>query len=209
MHGAYENIVKDFAIKGRITMDDNALGLYKKGFASVQTADGSYLFAADHTTIGGKTVSNLGTAVLSETSLNTGIIALREQKDQAGVVRGNPVRTLLVPPALYKTACEIVDSELISGTGNNDINVYSSKYGIYVACSERLGAAADGTYGSDTAWFLIGENAAPTRWVRQGVQTALVPWQYSQNNSYTYKGEFREVVGSTDYVGVWASNGTV
>lgn len=204
MHSVYENMVKDMGTKARITQDEEGLSIYKGGFDTYTTADGSYIFATDHTTISGDTVNNLGTAALSETSLNDAIISLMEQKDQAGVVRGNTPKCLLVPPALFKTACEIVDSELRSGTANNDMNIYSSKYGIYIATSNRLGAVAGG---SDTAWFLIGDNAAPKRYVRQGIITDLVDYKYQRNNSYIYKGEFREVVGATDYVGLYGNTG--
>jgi len=206
MHGVYENMVRDFGLKAKITQDENALSLYKDGFDTFQTADGSYVFATDHTTISGDTVSNLGTAVFSDDAVNDAIIDLMEQKDQAGVVRGNVPKCLLVPPALFKTACEVLDSTLRAGTADNDMNVFSNKYNIYIAVSNRLGAAAGG---SDTAWFLIGENAAPKRYVRQGIVTDLVDYKFQRNNAYIYKGEFREVVGVTDYCGLWGSNGTV
>jgi phage major head subunit gpT-like protein len=138
--------------------------------------------------------------------LNSAIVALYEQKDQAGIVVGSTPQTLLVPPALFKTACEIVESELRSGTADNDMNVYSSKYGINVATSNRLGAAAGG---SDTAWFLLGRNHSVTRWVRQGIVTDLVDYKFQRNNNYIYKANFREIVGAMDYVGIVGSDGTV
>jgi len=144
--------------------------------------------------------------VFSEANFNTAIVGLVEQKDQAGVVMGQMPETLFVPPKLFKTACEVLKSELRSGTADNDINVYSSQYGINIATSNRLGLVAGG---SDTAWFLLGRNHSVTRYVRAGVATDLIPYQYQRNNVYIYKGEFREVVGAQDYAGFYGSDGTV
>ena len=117
---------------------------------------------------------------------------------------GNMPAVLLVPPALFKTSSEITDSELRSGTADNDMNVYSSKYGITVATSNRLGAAAGG---SDTAWFLLSNNHSFMRFVRQGIVTDLVDYKYTKNNVYVYKGEFRESVGAMNYAGAVGSTG--
>ena len=204
MHSSYEKMTKDFGQKARITRDDNAMKLYRDAFTTTLTADGATLISDSHTTISGATVDNKLTAALTETSLNDAIVSLIEQKDQAGVVSGGMPQTLFVPPALFKLASEITESELRSGTGDNDSNVYSTKYGIEVATSNRLGAASGG---SDTAWFLLGTNHSIGRWVRQSVETSLVDWRLQRNNNYIYKGEFREVVGARDYVGIVGSTG--
>lgn len=204
-HGVYEKMVKDMAATGRITRDTNAFAIFRNAFTTALTNDGVALIEDAHVTLGGQTVDNeLAAATLSETVLNNLVVALVEQKAQDGTVRGQMPKTLLVPPKLFKLASEICDSELRSGTGNNDMNVYSSKYGINVATTPYIGAAAGG---SDTAYFLLGTNHSITRWVRQGVQTELVDWKYQRNNNYIYKGEFRETVGAMDYTGIVGSLG--
>lgn len=204
MHGAYEKMVKDFAEKGRITKNTNAFAVYRNAFTTTLTADGVALISASHVTISGETVSNLITGALTESTLNDGIVALSEMKSQDGVVIGGGANALLVPQKLYKKACEIVKSERRSDTANNDTNVYSSAYDIKVYTSPYLGAAAGG---SDTAWFLLGRNHSVTRWVRQGIELTLVPWQNQRNNNYIYKGSFREVVGAYDYAGIVGATG--
>ncbi len=198
--------VTDMARKGRMTRDKNAFAVYRNAFTTALTADGAALVSDSHTTLGGFTVDNKMTAALSESSLNDAIVMLVEQLSQDGVISGSMPKTLVVPPKLFKLACEITESELRSGTGNNDENVYSTKYNIEVAMSPWLGAAAGG---SDTAWFLIGDNHTITRWVRQDMKTDIVDYKYQRNNNYIYKGEYREVVGAMDYVGVVGSDGTV
>lgn len=204
MHGAYEKMTRDFAMKGRATRDHVAFAIFRNAFTTATTADGIALVSASHTNINGDTIDNHMTAVLSETSLNDAIKILVEQKDQAGVVMGSMPKTLLVPPALFKTATEICESELRSGTGDNDTNVYSSKYGINVVTSNRIGAASGG---SDTAWFLLGRNHSITRWVRQDIITDLIDYKYQRNNNYIYKAFYREMTGALDYVGIVGSTG--
>jgi phage major head subunit gpT-like protein len=204
MHGSYEKMVRDFAMKGVATRDHYAFAVFRNAFTTATTADGVALVSDSHTNLNGDTIDNEITAALSETSLNTAIQMLVEQKDQAGVVMGNMPETLLVPPALFKLACEICESEMKSGSADNDMNVYSSKYMINVATSNRLGAASGG---SDTAWFLLGRNHSITRWVRQGIQTDLVDYKFQRNNNYIYKAAYREVTGALDYCGIIGSTG--
>jgi phage major head subunit gpT-like protein len=205
-HGVYEKMVRDMGETGRITRDMNAFGLYRGAFTTTLTADGKALVADDHVTQSGATIDNriASNPVLAEASLNTGIIMMVEQKAEDGTVRGQMPEVLLVPPALFKLACEITESELRSGTANNDMNVYSVKYGITVATSPYLGAAAGG---SDTAWFLLGRNHSVTRWVRQGIVTDLVDYKFQRNNNYIYKASFREALGAYNYTGVVGSTG--
>ena len=205
-HGSYEKMIKNFARRARTTRDKNAFAVFRGAFTTTLTADGATLCSDTHTTISGHTVDNKLTAVLAEASLNTAITAMLEQKSQDGEIDGHVPAVLLVPSSLYKLACEITESQLRSGTANNDMNVYSDKYGIQVYTSPYLGAAAGG---SDTAWFLLSSTHSITRWVRQAVSTDLVGPEYSKNDVYAYKGRFREVVGAMSYEGVVGSDGTV
>lgn len=205
MHGVWARAVADMAIKARISQDDNAFALFRGAFTTTLTADGVSLVNAAHPLIGGGTQSNIVTGALSPTTLNNAIVSLRQQKDQAGVIMGNVPTILLVPSALYKHAIEITDSALIADSGNNNLNVFRSAYGITVYTSPYLDAVAGG---SDTAWFLMSRNHSVTRLLRQGLETALRPWQMSNNRSYLYQANFREAVFVPDYIGVVGSLGT-
>jgi len=205
-HGAYERMVESFARRARTTRDKNAFAIFRNGFnGTFTTSDGVALFSDSHVSMSGQTVDNKLTAALSESSLNDAIVALSEMKSQDGEIDGFMPRTLLVPMKLFKTACEIVDSELRQGTADNDMNVYSSKYDIFIKTTPYLGAAAGG---SDTAWFLIGEDSSITRWVRQPIETDFVNYKHQRNNVYIYKGSYRECVGAMSYEGVIGSDGT-
>lgn len=203
MHGVWAKDVADFAAKARDTQDFTAFGLFRNGFTTALTADGQAIFST-HTLIGGGTQSNAGTLALTPTSLNVAIVNMMEQKDQSGVIKGSSPRTLLVPPALWKKALEITDSALIADSGNNNVNVYRSALGITVWTSHWLGAAAGG---SDTAWFLLAREHGFTRLIRQGLETALTDWRYSNNLSYRYQANFRENYFCADYAGAYGSTG--
>ena len=205
MHGVYAKMVEDFLMTARATQDQNAFSLFNGAFTTSLTADGNAI-CSTHTLIGGGTVVNNTTSALSTTSLNTAIVALRQQKNQAGVALGNTPNVLLVPSALFKKATEILDSALMADTANNNINVYRSAYGITLYTSIWLDASQGG---SDTAWFLMSKNHAVTRTIRQGVQAVLTDWSYSNNRTYKYQANFREVVDCIDYVGIYGSTGTV
>lgn len=204
MHGVWAEEVRQLALMARVTQDQNAFKIFRDGFTTMLTADGVAFFSASHVLIGGGTTSNLISGALSTTTLNNGIVALREQVNQAGVILGGVPTILLVPPKLFKLAIEITESALISDTGNNAINVYRSAFGITVYSSPWLGAAGGG---SDTAWFLMTPYHSVTRYLRQGIETALRPWQYSNNRNYFYQANFREEVYVPDYSGSVGSTG--
>ncbi len=204
MHGVWSKAVADFATVARVTQDDNAFKLLRDGFTTALTADGSAIFST-HTLIGGGTQSNTGTGALTVDNLNVGIINLRQQKNQAGVILGNVPSILLVPSYLFKKAIEITESALIADSADNNLNVYRSAYGMRVMTSPWLDNVAGG---SDTAWYLFSKNHSVSRLVRQGIQTALRDWSYSNNRTYFYQANFREAVFCFDYVGSYASTGT-
>ena len=198
-HSSYEKMIESFARRARTTRDKNAFALFRAP-TSVTTSDGVGFASASHLNLNGDTVSNLNTtAALTESTLNNAIVDLLEMKAQDGELDGFTPATLLVPPALFKTACEITKSELRAGTANNDVNVFSSQYGINVATTQFMSAAAGG---SDTTWYLLSDNHSVMRFVREGVSTDLVDYIYSDNDVYTYKGRFREVVGPMSYEGI-------
>lgn len=207
MHGVWAADVQDFAIKAKDTQDFNAFRLFRNGFTTELTADGVSIFNAAHPLIGGGTQSNVLTGVgsaLSPTSLNSAIVSLMEQRDQSGVIRGSSPAVLLVPPALWKHAREITDSALIADSGQNNVNVFRSALGITVWTSHWLGAVAGG---SDTAWFLLAKRHGFTRLIRQGLETALTDWRYSNNLTYRYQANFREEVFCADYAGSVGATG--
>lgn len=208
MHGVWAENVKEFARAARATQDNAAFALFRNAFSTASsptlTADAVSLINSSHSLINGQTTSNSVSGALNSSNLNSGIVKLREQVNQAGVILGGVPAILLVPAALFKTAIELTESALISDSANNALNVYRSAYGFKVLTSPYLGAAAGG---SDSAWFLLTRNHSVSRLVRQGLQTALTDWSYSDNRSYTYQANYRENYFVPDYSGIVGSTG--
>lgn len=206
-HSSIGAMMREFGEMARITQDDHAMSLWRDAFNgnTFTTNDGVALISDSHVNINGDTIDNKITAALSTDSIETLMTTLMQQKNQAGVIRGHQGRCLLVPPALFREAVQVTESEYEAGTANNEINVYSTKYGISVKQSPYISADAGG---SDTAFFMLARNHSVYRWVRQGIVTDLVPYQNQRNNVYIYKGEYREQVGAVTYEGVVGSDGT-
>jgi len=204
MHDVWAEDVRQFALMARVTQDDNAFGLFRGAFTTTLTPDGMPWISNAHVTLSGEVVSNLISGALSETTLNAAMVALREQKNQRGVILGSEGKYLVVAPANFKNAIQITQSVLVSDSSNNAVNVYMSVFGIEVMTSPYLGAAAGG---SDTAWFLLSDFHGVKRVVRQGVQTSLVSWEYSDNRSYKYQGNYREAYFVADWAGSVGSTG--
>lgn len=206
MHGVWAKDVADFAMVARATQDYTAFGIFRGAFTTTLTADGQAFISAAHPLIGGGTISNVLTspAPLSTTNFNTALVLLRQQKNQSGVGLGNAPAVLLVPSALFTTAIQITESALLSDTALNAINVFRSAYGITVYTSIYMDAVYGG---SDTAWFVLARSHGVSRIIRQGIQTALTPWEYSKNRTYFYQANYREAYFVADYGGAVGATG--
>lgn len=126
------------------------------GTRVVQYADGARLASTSHPRADGGTAqsnaSNTGIP-LTETNIETGRVALLNQLQDDGVpmLAPGPI-TLVVGINNDKTAQIITGSDKRSGTGNNDINIYSGGV-ISVMSTTWLDTAAGGT--NNTHWFLV------------------------------------------------------
>lgn len=205
-HAVVEKSVRDLGRLARVSRDRNALSVYNNGFSSQTSNDAVALFSNSHTTLGGQTVDNLETGALTLSNLETGINSLLQQQTQDGTLGGHSPAVLLVPTALLREAMQITGSSLIPGSANNDINYLSEVWpGLQVRWSPFLSTAQGG---SDTAWFILSRDHSITRFIRQPLQTILRDWQFSENLTYQYIAEYREVVDSISWEGVVGSNGT-
>lgn len=192
--------ISDMGDKGRITQTKNAMGIYRGRSGATVCADGVVLLSASHTALDGSTIDNTVSGALAVSTLEAAINSLIEQKDQAGDIRGHEAKTLLVPPALFKEATEITESELLANTTDNNMNWISAKYGIRVFQSPYLGSA--NASGSQTYWFLLSDNHSIMRFVREPIFTELIGPEYSPKRDSVYRGKFRESYGAISYEGL-------
>jgi hypothetical protein len=200
-----KEMVNKMGLKGYLTQKKNGFDIYRGAFATHKTNDGQYVVSDTHTNLNGDTIDNKLTAALAVASLKSAIQMLVEQKDEAGDNVGHEARCLLVPTALYDTAVEITESRLKADTTDNNVNAFSAKYNLYVKQSNWLNAANSG---SDTAWFLLGEDHTIKRWVRKAIETWYKEPKYDDKLRHTYGARFREVYGAVSYEAVVGSLGT-
>ena len=182
--------------------DRNAFNVWANGFGTTDTIDGVDLFSASHINDNGDTVDNLESGALTDTTLNTSIVTLRNQLNQSGVKVGYEPDFLLTSNSGHKNAMTVAKSVLRSGTGNNDLNYYSELFpGMKVVYNQFL----DDT--STTAYFIGAQGHGVTRFVREDLWTKLVGWETQKNNVYIYKMGAREEVDAIEYSGTLGSTG--
>lgn len=134
------------------------------GTRVVPYGDGSPLCSTSHARADGGTAQSNASSTsipLTDSNFETARIALLNQLADDGV-------PMVAPGILYcvvginneKNAKIIMDSALRSGTGNNDINIYTGG-SVNVMSSNWLDANISGSgVGSNTQWFLVAPNWA-------------------------------------------------
>ena len=89
--------------------------------------DGVVLLSASHPTTNGNQSNVLATAAdLSETSLESILIQIADMKDERGLRVAAQGTTLVIPTAYTFTAERLLESQLRTGTADNDINAIRS-----------------------------------------------------------------------------------
>lgn len=195
-HSVVRKAIQEMGAKALITQNSEAMAVYRDAEDVTLTADGAYLLSASHSNIAGDTIDNTISGALSVDTTEEGIKLLLEQKDQAGDIVGHEAKTMLVPPALFKEAVEITESKLEANTTDNNVNVFSAKYGIAIRQSQYLGLAATG---KDDHFFMMGDFHSVMRFKRVPVQTRLLDGAYQDNGDSVYRGRYREVYGAISY----------
>lgn len=201
-HSSVAKAVRGNVASWMASRDRNAFNVYANGFGTTDTIDGVDLFSASHVNDNGDTVDNLESGALTDSTLNTSIVTLRNQVNQTGVKVGYEPDFMLTSNAGHKNAMTIAKSVLRSGTGNNDLNYYSELYpGMKVVYNQFL----DET--STTAYFVGAQGHGVTRFVREDLNTNLVDWKTQRNDCYIYKLRAREEVDAIEYSGLVGSTG--
>lgn len=211
-HFAVANILSDMRDAAVASMELYGFEPFRDGFSGATTYDGVSIFNNSHTSLAGDTIDNLATGSLSRSVLVTMITQLQQMKSQKGTLGLYRPNCLLVPPALFDEAVTITESELKSGTTDNDSNVYySSKYRIMVKQSPFLGSAVSAsqgiTAGSDTAFFLISDNTPFRRVMSGGFKMDYVPSNVRDDFQALVKAKFRQLTGATNPSGIVGNAG--
>ena len=213
MHGKRAKIGSQIGDRARLTQDSEALWrTYGDAFDGTYhiVPDGSATAANSHTTLKGFTVDNLETGAMTADNLWTQTVSLAEQKAQDGELGSHMFEGLVVPFTLYRTAKEVMDSTLLPGSAENDLNVFDTDYGqVRIAASAFLGSTyAKASANAATSYHLVSGNHQFERRTFHGLETFLVSPEYTTNHSYYYRALYHEATFPGTYEGDVSSNGT-
>ena len=102
------------------TKQVKAADVFNNGFSSSYLGgDGVALFSASHPTVSGNQSNIIGSSDLSESSLETGLIAISKVKDDRGILVGAQAVSLHVPTDLVFVADQILNSTMSTTIGVN------------------------------------------------------------------------------------------
>ena len=144
---------------------------------------------------------------LTETNVEVGRVALLNQLQDDGVPMLAPGKIYLVVGVNNgKTARIITGSDKRSGTGNNDINIYSGGY-MEVMESSWLDADISGSgVGLNTQWFLVA-----SEWSKAAIVISAGPELEFLKDKDTKSGLWDVIldlgVVTYDWRGFWCSQG--
>lgn len=193
------------------TIDHSFWSIFRNAFLAAYTSYGDEkpLCSTLHPRKdGGSNQSNAFSTgeVLNVDNLFTAQNMLREVLDNKGQVVdiGEGKLTLIVPPALEKTAVEITESVLDPETANNTKGYHHYRGNIDVLVVKWISAAVSG--GSDTAWFLLAnDDHYLNLFTREGFETEW--WEDKDNRTVKVRGTLAYCYGWSGWVGVVGSLG--
>jgi len=222
MWGVVKRHVADLGRKAMQTKNRIRFDLYRGAFASTETilstvGTPKYLVDDTNETLNGDVVDNKSTTAFGEAGVDDLFTKLYSQVLHDGTIdEGQVASSLLVPTALHKEACVLLDTDKVTGSNDNDINYYSNKYDISLATSRYMGAQITSTVdpvfgtltaGSDTAFFLLGDEHRVMSYTRKALETNFRDKQYSDNGTSKYLASFRDGQEAVDFIGVTGSVG--
>jgi|TARA_R110002095_G_scaffold31173_1_gene30128 hypothetical protein len=184
------------------TKQTKAVSLLNTGFDVFTSGDGEFLFDTDHPTVQGGTNSNRPStgADLNETSLEQAVIDIAAFVDERGLLIAARPRKLIIPPALQFIATRILQSDLRTGTADNDLNALRNNGSIPEGFTVNH-------YLTDTNAFFLTTDVpnGMKMFVRTPMSTAM-DGDFNTGN-VRYKARERYSFGVSDPLGMYGSPG--
>jgi hypothetical protein len=206
--------VRQLRIAAEFWRQKSIFQVFNGGFATTTAVNGVdltfygdsvALFSTAHPRVdGGSNQSNASSTgiPLTESNLETGLLALRKQL----LDDGTPIRDLgrihlVVPADLDKTARIITGSQARSATANNDMNIYND--GSLPVLSTHLLSSVNG--GSNTAWYLVAENMSKVYSIDR--MAPSMNSRRADHGGLLFDVDTRLSVGHGHWLGTWGSKG--
>jgi hypothetical protein len=173
------------------------------GFTSYQSGDGTTLFSTTHPLVSGGYNSNRPTtpADLNETALEAAVIQIAAWTDERGLLIAARPSKLIVPPSLMFVATRLLETELRTGTADNDINALKSNGSI------PGGYTVNHFLTDPNGWFLGTDVPNGMKhFVRSPLATSM-DGDFDTGNA-RYKARERYSFGVSDPLGIFGSPGS-
>ena len=198
--------VKALAKSMANTKEVKGADVLNNAFSSSFTGgDGKSLIATDHPLSGGGSAANRATSMadLNETSLEDALIDISGFTDDRGLTISVQASNMIVPSELVFVAERILNSQLRSGTSDNDLNAVRST-------GVLPGGYSVNHYLTDPDAFFILTSVTEQgdglkMFQRSGMETSMEP-DFSTGN-IRYKARERYSFGFSDWRGIYGSQG--
>lgn len=165
------------------------------------TPDGESLASNAHVTLRGDTVDNLEAGALSPDTLWNSFVSLQTQLGQHGEVNGYLPSGTLTNATQYKKLKEVMNSEAIADSAENNLNIFDTDYGrVAIGQSPFLNSAADQGTNKATAVHIVSAQHFVMRKVYMGYQSTLIEPKYTRTHSWVYRYSFDEI----SFPGTWS-----
>ena len=201
-----ERYVKALAKSMANTKEVKGADVLNNAFSSSFTGgDGKSLIATDHPLSGGGSAANRATSMadLNETSLEDALIDISGFTDDRGLTISVQASKMIVPSELVFVAERILNSQLRTGTADNDLNAVRST-------GVLPGGYSVNHYLTDPDAFFIltsvtDQGDGLKMFQRSGMETSMEP-DFSTGN-IRYKARERYSFGFSDWRGIYGSQG--
>jgi len=198
--------VKALAKSMANTKEVKGADVLNNAFSSSFTGgDGKSLIATDHPLSGGGSAANRATSMadLNETSLEDALIDISGFTDDRGLTISVQASKMIVPSELVFVAERILNSNLRTGTSDNDLNAVKST-------GVLPGGYSVNHYLTDPdAFFLLtsvtDQGDGLKMFQRSGMETSMEP-DFTTGN-IRYKARERYSFGFSDWRGIYGSQG--
>ena len=197
-------------------------GCFNNGFATATAWDGQPIFAAHTTLKSGDTITNLGNADLSDTSLKAAFDYFLELKNEAGMPVYIDPDLLIIPNALRYAAHDLlkatgrvwtgVDANGIANDGTHYVGNANSEKHFANALNPSFNVVPKWDYlptryiTDADSWFLVSREYADARFYWKKKPTMSSSDDFATDNTM-YKMVMRFAVGVFDYKGMYGSPG--
>lgn len=200
--GNIKRIPELFSKSANNFVEQTAANILNYGFVTTYNAggDAKALFATDHPLTGGGTYSNKASSgsSLSVTSLQAALLNMRATVDDRSKLVNIMPRLVVVPPALEFRANELIQSDKLADTANNNYNSFNP-YALKVLVNPFLT--------STTAWFLFADKSDHQLEFYWRKPLDSEPGNDFDNGDLKYKARMRFVLGFFDWRGMYGNAG--